>query len=85
MSAWRRIPPSAPRREIARSVQTADPIVDLNVAPEAALRDLPGIGPALARRIVAGRPYGAVEDLRRVRGIGPRTLLRLRPRVTVRR
>lgn len=57
--------------------------VDVNQAawPELAL--LPGIGPQLAQRIVADReahgPFTAVEDLRRVRGIGPKTVERMRP------
>jgi competence protein ComEA len=56
--------------------------VDVNQAawPELAL--LPGIGPELAQRIVADRqargPFRRVEDLRRVRGIGPKTLERMR-------
>ena len=44
---------------------------------------LPGIGPSLAARIAADRaangPFGGPEGLLRVRGIGPRTLDRLRP------
>jgi len=44
---------------------------------------LPGIGQALAARIVADReargPFGTPDGLLRVRGIGPRTLERIRP------
>lgn len=61
--------------------------VDINQATEAELRQLPGIGPTLARRIIEARqtaPFRSVDDLRRVRGIGARTLDRLRPFVTVR-
>ena len=47
------------------------------------LAELPGVGETLARRIVEVRrergPFADHEDLRRVRGIGPRTLERLRP------
>jgi competence protein ComEA len=43
--------------------------------------DLPGIGPALAARIVAGRPYRTVADLDRVRGIGSVKLAALAPLV----
>jgi competence protein ComEA len=60
--------------------------IDVNRADEAALERLPGIGPALARRIVearAERPFRSVEDLARVRGIGPATLARLGDLVTV--
>jgi competence ComEA-like helix-hairpin-helix protein len=60
--------------------------VDVNRADEAALVTLPGIGPALARRIVEARrerPFRSLEDLTRVRGIGPATVARLGGRVTV--
>jgi competence protein ComEA len=61
--------------------------VDLNVAGEAELDALPGIGPALAAAIVADReangPFATVDDLLRVRGIGPAKLDQFRDRVTV--
>ncbi len=57
--------------------------VDVNTAPAEALEAIPGIGPAMAARIIEGRPYGAVDDLLRVRGIGPTTLEKIRPYVTV--
>lgn len=72
-------PPAAP--------PAAGPL-DLNSAGVAELDGLPGIGPVLAARIVAHRdahgPFRTPEDLLAVRGIGPRLLERLGPRVTVR-
>ncbi len=57
--------------------------VDLNAATRAELRLLPGVGPALAERIERDRadngPFVSVDDLARVRGIGPRTVLAIRP------
>jgi competence protein ComEA len=57
--------------------------VDINQAEWAELSQLPGIGETLARRIVELRtqrgPYADHEDLLRVRGIGRKTLDRLRP------
>lgn len=57
--------------------------ISLNEAGPGALERLPGIGPALAARIVAARPFGRIDELQRVRGIGPVTLEKLRPRVTL--
>ena len=56
--------------------------VDVNRATEGELKGLPGIGPALASRIVAARPFAHVEELRRVRGLRRTTLEQLRPLVT---
>lgn len=61
----------------------AAPPVDLNTCTAAQLDSLPGIGPALAKRIIAARPFTSVDDLDRVSGLGPAALARLRPLVTV--
>jgi competence protein ComEA len=57
--------------------------VDLNEADWPELTVLPGVGETLAKRIVEYRqehgPFHDFDDLRRVRGIGPRTLERLTP------
>ncbi len=57
--------------------------VDINAAGVDELESLPGIGSALAARWVAGRPYRSIEELLRVRGIGPKTLAKLRPRLVL--
>ena len=59
-------------------------LVDLNLSTEEEWKSLPGIGPALARRIIAARPYRSVNDLIEVQGIGERRLTALRPPVKVR-
>ncbi|MEJ2202897.1 MAG: ComEA family DNA-binding protein [Gemmatimonadota bacterium] len=68
----------------AREVGNRAARVNVNRAGEADLQRLPGIGPALAGRILAERkkrPFRSVKDLERVRGIGPATAARLRGRV----
>jgi competence protein ComEA len=60
--------------------------IDLNRATREQLQTLPGIGPALSARIIEARglrPFTTVDDLRRVKGIGAKTLARLRPHITV--
>lgn len=86
ISAGRRGPRSySPLPELPAT--TAPPaVLDPNTATRDELEALPGIGPTLALRIVEGRslrPYRRVDDLRRVRGIGERTLARLRERLRV--
>lgn len=61
--------------------------LDLNAASAAELELLPGIGPSAAHRIVAYRDqiggFRSVEELGGVKGIGSRTMERLRPLVCV--
>jgi competence protein ComEA len=62
------------------------PAIDINLASQAELMRLPRIGPKLSERIIEERakgPFKSVEDLRRVKGIGPKTLANLRPFITV--
>lgn len=59
--------------------------INVNRATQQELETLPGIGPALASRMIATRqqqPFTSVEDLQRVSGIGPTLSERLRDRVT---
>ena len=53
--------------------------LDLNTATERELQSIKGIGPVLAERIIAGRPYRTVDDLLKVKGIGPKRLEKIRP------
>lgn len=70
--------------EIDRAPQrSAQFWVDVNKADWPELAQLPGIGEKLAQRIIAARdergPFLDHADLRRVRGIGPKTLEKIRP------
>lgn len=65
----------------AQSSHTGTPRVPINSAPAELLQTLPGVGPAIAQRIIEHRPYSRVDDLVRVPGIGARTLEWLRPLV----
>ncbi len=61
-------------------------LVDINRASQAELETLPGIGPALAERIIDFREQNGAflspEDLTKVKGIGDKTLEELLPYIT---
>jgi hypothetical protein len=89
--AWRdpqwladRLPeaPPPPVPEPAAPAALSGP-VDPNTCPRDSLLLLPGVGPALADRILAARAAGVhfatADDLRVVKGIGPKLAVRLAP------
>ena len=59
--------------------QSPQSLLDLNTATEKELQYIKGIGPVLAERIIAGRPYRTVDDLLKVKGIGQKKLEDIRP------
>lgn len=60
--------------------------VNLNTATQTQLEALPGIGPALAKRIIERRqrrPFKRIAQLRYVKGIGPTKYKKLKPHIRV--
>lgn len=77
-------PPPAQRTRSSRRVAPGEAtMVDVNEASLQRLQTLPGVGPVIAARIVAGRPFATVADLERVKGLGPAAMGRLRGLVSV--
>ena len=56
--------------------------IDINSATLTALRSLPGIGTANARKIVAGRPYTSVDDLKTRKVLPIKAYDRIRDRIS---
>jgi hypothetical protein len=68
-----------PAGEAAQAAPAAK--VNLNSAPQAELEKLPGVGPAMAKKIIAGRPYSSAADLARA-GVPATTIDMITPQVT---
>ena len=61
--------------------------VDINTATEKELVKLPGIGPAIAKRIIeyreANKGFKSVDELKKVKGIGSKKFEAIKDMVTV--
>lgn len=78
-------PPATPPAQSSPAPQAA--VLNLNTATKADLEKLPGVGPAMAQRIIEYRQkvgaFKKAEELMNVQGIGEKSFLKLKPLVTV--
>jgi DNA uptake protein ComE-like DNA-binding protein len=70
--------PSETKRSHAKEIPELGKI-DVNTATEKELRSVPGIGPVMAARIIAARPFRSADDLKKVNGIGDKNYAKIRP------
>jgi len=52
--------------------------VNINAATIEELQTITGVGPAYAQRIIDNRPFSSLDDLIRVKGIGEKTLQKIK-------
>lgn len=62
----------------AKEKAVAAKTVSINKASEAELTAVQGMSPAMAKAIVAARPYAKLEDVSKAKGMGPKMLEKLR-------
>ena len=65
-------PAAKPAQSIAQKIAASKDLLDINTATAARLKALPGMGDEYVRRIIAGRPYTAKNQLT-TRGILPQS------------
>lgn len=72
--------------EHPETIEAPPQIIDIDIASAAEIETLRGVGPSLAKRIVANRdslgPFGSIDELTRVNGIGKRLAAKLATQVT---
>ena len=77
-----RVPERADAGGSAAAMAQNDGKIHINTADEKKLDELPGVGPVMAKRIVEYRnehgPFESVDDLTKIRGIGPEKLEKIR-------
>ncbi len=69
------------KREISGIPDRGGEPLDLNSANSLELQTIKGIGPVMAEKIIAARPYKSINDLLKVHGIGPAKLKDIAPHV----
>lgn len=78
---------AAQAKTVAAGGTVSSGLVNINTADEKLLDTLPGIGPAMAKRIIEYRetqgPFTAIEELKRVKGIGEAKFAKLKNKVCI--
>ncbi|MED5317312.1 MAG: ComEA family DNA-binding protein [Candidatus Neomarinimicrobiota bacterium] len=70
-----------------KNIKDGEELVNINTAVKQELMALPKIGPVTAERIIRFRddfgPFQSIDDLAKIKGIGPKTLEWLKTRIII--
>ena len=70
-----------------KNIKDGEELVNINTAVKQELMALPKIGPVTAERIIRFRddfgPFQSIDNLAKIKGIGPKTLERLKTRIII--
>lgn len=62
---------------------TVESLVNVNSSSQSQLEALPGIGPVTAQKIIAGRPYGSIDDLLNKKIVGNKVFSQIKDKISV--
>ena len=61
----------------------AGALININTVSESQLDSLPGIGPVTAQKIIAGRPYGSISELKDKKIVGAKVFDQIKDKITI--
>jgi competence protein ComEA len=64
------------------SASTTSKLININSASESELESLPGVGPATAAKIMAGRPYGSLDEITSKKAVGSSVFEKIKDLIT---
>jgi competence protein ComEA len=57
-------------------------LININISSQSQLEALPGVGPVTAQKIIAGRPYGSVDELLSKKMVGSKVFDQIKDKVS---
>ncbi|MBL8237866.1 MAG: helix-hairpin-helix domain-containing protein [Bryobacterales bacterium] len=73
--------PAAKKEAVKKESAVATGLIDLNSAPAASLKTLPGIGDAYAEKIIKGRPYKGKDEIVSKAGVPQATYDKIKDKI----
>ncbi len=77
------ITPVESTKEVSSSKSNISGKININTATLEELDSLPGIGLTYAQRIIDGRPYSSIEEIKNIKGIGDSTFEKIKDQITI--